>query len=90
MIQTNVGGPLSTNDPRDTYPTHLSSLGKGGFRSVATLAARDAIPLDRREDGMEVKVSENGLRYSLGPGLTNADWTVVEIVSGAIIDRGIL
>jgi hypothetical protein len=49
---TVVTGPVSLSDAGDSYPTHWSSLGKGGHSTCADLAARDAIPAERREFGM--------------------------------------
>lgn len=89
-IETNVAGPLAPLDPRDQYGTHNETYGVGGFRTVDTLVDLYAIPSLRRKKGMEVKVLENGVRYELGADLSNSSWTPVTIVSGSIIDRGIL
>ena len=48
---TNVSAPIAPNDTADTYPTHHARYGKGGWRTVATIAERDAIPADRLEPG---------------------------------------
>lgn len=47
----------------DKYATHDAEYGKGGFRSVSTIADRDAIPVERKTEGMIVRVTENGLNY---------------------------
>lgn len=47
----------------DKYATHDAEYGKGGFRSVSTIADRDAIPVERKTEGMIVRVIANGLNY---------------------------
>lgn len=47
----------------DKYATHDAKYGKGGFRSVSTIADRDAIPVERKTEGMIVRVTANGLNY---------------------------
>ena len=60
-----VLGPLRPNGTLDTYPTHIDSLGKGGFRSVASIAERDGITAERRREGMLVYVGEDKSFYNL-------------------------
>lgn len=47
----------------DKYATHDAEYGKGGFRSVSTIEDRDAIPVERKTEGMIVRVTANGLNY---------------------------
>lgn len=47
----------------DKYATHDAEYGKGGFRSVETIALRDAISTERKTKGMVVRVNETGLHY---------------------------
>lgn len=47
----------------DKYATHDAEYGKGGFRSVSTIKDRDAIPVERKTEGMIVRVTANGLNY---------------------------
>lgn len=47
----------------DKYATHDAEYGKGGFRSVETIAKRDAIPTERKAEGMVVRVNDTGLHY---------------------------
>lgn len=47
----------------DKYATHDAEYGKGGFRSVETIAKRDAIPTERKAKGMVVRVNDTGLHY---------------------------
>lgn len=56
ILGTRVPDRLVPRDTGDTYPTHDEQYGLGGFRSVASLAHRDAVPMERRKAGMEVKV----------------------------------
>lgn len=58
-------GAIGTTAPEDVFPTHYDSLGSGGMRAVATLVARDAIPVERRVFGMFVFVIETGKLYYL-------------------------
>lgn len=80
-IGTIVGAPLVTGDTNNEFGTHYTKLGIGGWRAVETLADRDAISIERREVGMEVKVLEDEKTYELKQPLTNEDWVEV-IVSG--------
>ena len=75
-----LGGFIAPNDSADTYATHDEQYGRGGFRSVATTTERDAIPTDRRKEGMEVKVLADGKKYELVGGIANSNWQ--EVVSG--------
>jgi len=56
---TNVAAAISPFDTLDTYPTHDAQYGKGGYRSVATVVERDAIPTARRTVGMCVNVTSD-------------------------------
>lgn len=68
-------GFIAPTDDADTYATHDDTYGRGGFRAVANLAARDAIPTDRRKEGMLVRLLDTGVSYTLSGGITNSDWT---------------
>jgi hypothetical protein len=50
----NVTGTLAPTDTTDVYATHDSVYGKGGYREVIDLTARDSITVARRSDGMLV------------------------------------
>jgi len=71
---TNIVAPVVPLDTADVHPTHVALYGKGGYRTVATTAERDAIPSARREAGMLVFVTADSQRYRLGSDLTT--WTV--------------
>ncbi len=74
--QVKVLGKIEPNGPTDTYPTHVDSLGRGGFVAVKTWQERNSIPLQRRKAGMMVSVKSTTVDslYRLDIGLTNADW----------------
>ena len=75
----NLTGMIAPTDTTDVYPTHSSEYGKGGYREVADITARDAISTDRRVDGMLVTTQDTGKIYRLGSGLTNNDWSEVSM-----------
>ncbi|MBQ8132429.1 MAG: hypothetical protein IJ193_08060 [Bacilli bacterium] len=54
--------PFTTDD---TYATHDSQYGKGGFRSCRTITERNSIPQARRSVGMLVYVIEEDITYKL-------------------------
>lgn len=60
---TNVASIIVPNTTDDDYATHDALYGKGGYRSVATIADRDAIPSKRKDKGMIVNVQANNLNY---------------------------
>jgi hypothetical protein len=66
---TLVVAQVKPYDSGDTYPTHEATFGKGGLRAVADNATRDAIPTQRREQGMVVYVIATGLNWRLGADL---------------------
>lgn len=80
-----VAGPLKTVDTADTYGTHEDTYGIGGFRCVANIAARDAIPAARRKAGMEVYILDAGggvaAKHRLDANLTS--WTNITPASAA-------
>lgn len=81
-----VTGLIAPSDTADTYPTHAEEYGRGGFRTVADIAARNALPTDRRALGMLVRVLDAGggqeKFYTLRAGLANGDW-VEDTTGGA-------
>jgi hypothetical protein len=84
---TLVASRIVPSDSQDTYATHEALYGKGGHRSVSSIAERDAIPVDRREVGMSVYVSyvdelAGSGKYFLKGGITNSHWELEESNSG--------
>jgi hypothetical protein len=73
-----VTGFIAPTDTTDTYPTHDDTYGKGGYRVVANFTERNAIPEDRRKEGLLVKVLNAGsgqtIIYTLIGGITNSHW----------------
>lgn len=76
---TRVTAPIVPTDSADVYPTHEARFGKGGWRAVANLAARNAIPADRRETGMQVYVEDQRRTFVLRGGVGNANWQEVAV-----------
>lgn len=71
---TNIAAPVVPFADTDSYATHDETYGRGGYRSVAGTADRDAIPQQRRKAGMLVKVLEDGVTYELDSDLVT--WKV--------------
>ena len=75
----NVTGTLAPTDTDDVYATHDSKYGKGGYREVADLLARDAITISRRTDGMLVYVQSEDKIFKLENGIQNENWVEFKI-----------
>lgn len=72
-------GFIAPSDSTDTYAVHDEVYGRGGWRTVATLEARNNITSDRRREGMAVRVLDSDGEgtpafYTLSGGITNSDW----------------
>ena len=76
---TNIISMIVPTNHADTYATHDSFYGKGGWREVDTLAARNEIPEERRRIGMVVYVRETFKAYLLKNSLSNAGWVPFNI-----------
>ncbi len=81
------GGFISPTDSADTYAVTNPLYGLGGLRSVADIAARNAISDKRREEGMLVFVQSDSTYYSLDGGTANSDWSSINL-SGSVGDDG--
>jgi hypothetical protein len=81
-----LAGYIKTIGANDTYPTHLDSLGSGGYRTVATKAGLNAITSQRRVIGMTAYVVATDSTYQLRGGILNANWVAVApgIVTGVL------
>jgi len=75
-------GFIAPIDELDTYAVTDEYYNKGGYRTVADIAARDAITVDRRKVGMLVYVQSDDKRYRLNDDLTS--WTEDTSGSGGI------
>lgn len=69
-----VGAPVRPLHEEDTFPVCEETYFGGGYRSIASLVARDLIPAARRTEGMLVYVRADGMRYRLMADLVS--WTV--------------
>ena len=69
-------GFIAPTDSTDTYPVTHDTYNKGGYRTVASIAERDAITTDRRSIGMMVYVDAEAKAYVLtGSAVAdNAGW----------------
>jgi hypothetical protein len=67
---TNLAAPVVPFDSNDTYPTHDEQYGLGGYRTVADQTARNAIPAERRVQGMLVYSIADDVTYQLQEDLT--------------------
>jgi len=87
ILGTNVAGAIVPFNTLDRYATHFALYGKGGFRSVPSIMERNAIPTERREVGMWVRVTnvgpDNGT-YELQADLTT--WKPLNQAIDASID----
>jgi hypothetical protein len=94
--QVKVLGTINTNGTSDDYPTHIDSLGKGGYVTVATISDRNAITNKRRKHGMLVFVQSEGVIYKLNafnpasPTITNSDWVIFSSGATTGVDAGTL
>lgn len=70
-IQNNAPAPIARGDDL-----------LGGYRSVADITARDAIPNHLRQEGMLVYVEGATQWWLLLNGITNADWVLANFASG--------
>ncbi len=67
-------GNITTNGNAQ-YPTHIDSLGYGGFRVVKDIAERNSITVLRRKFGMAVYVQSDDKIYILrDASLGNSNW----------------
>lgn len=82
-----MAGFIAPTDSTDTYPVHDEQYGKGGYRTVADITARNAITSQRRQEGMLVKVLDadgGGTTkfYTLKGGIDDINW--IEDLAGAV------
>lgn len=75
---TVVISKLVPTDSADTYGTHEDKYGIGGIHTdVLDTAERDAIPAQRRKEGMLVYVkTPTPIMYQLVGGITNSNWVI--------------
>lgn len=85
LIGTLLTAEIVPTDTQDTFPTHVDIYGKGGYRTVASTVERDAIPAERRSEGMLVRVIADSKNYVLSGGILNANWIEFAASGGATI-----
>lgn len=59
---TGIAQPIDTLSDQDTFPITYANKIKGGYKTVSTIADRDAIPLERRDRDL-ILVTENNTIY---------------------------
>lgn len=72
----NIPSSIVPYTNEDTYATHDSKFGKGGWKSVDTLREMNEIPMQRRSIGMAVYVEETHQTYVLNGSLDNMGWSL--------------
>lgn len=75
---TNVSSIVVPFTKEDKYATHDETFGRGGYRSVASISEMNAIPADRRKEGMLVNVVGDKI-YKL----SNGSFVEAELGSGS-------
>ena len=82
--QTKVVAPVVPNSPLDVYPTHIAIFGKGGMKNVLSITERNAIPTERRENGMFVYTYTDSTLWVLDSVGTPAPYWKPLIIGTAI------
>lgn len=82
---TTLTAPIAPSDTNDTYATHYARYGNGGLMSAANESAREAIPADRREEGMWVQQLDDNSYWRLLGGIANGDWEEVTMTPANIV-----
>ena len=68
------------------YPTHIDSLGRGGFMSLPDLTTRNNIPVKRRKQGMMVYIQANDSLYKLSTvDLNNSGWIAMGLLTQQVL-----
>lgn len=77
-----LSGYIAPTATEDTYAVTDETYNRGGYRTVATIAERNAITSDRRKEGMLVKVLADTKFYTLTGGILDANW-VEQVMGGS-------
>lgn len=77
-----VAGFIAPTDSTDTYAVTDEQYNRGGYRSVASIAERDAITVARRKVGMLVYVIDTDQYFTLKNGITNSGWVEWAVTTG--------
>lgn len=81
LLGTQVSAPIVPASLEDTYPTHDSTYGKGGYKEVATIEDRNNIPEERLKEGTLVYVQDTEETYKY---LGNRQWREVEALGNDV------
>lgn len=87
----NSGTKVTANIyPIGKFPTHHAIFGRGGYKTVATLADRDAIPLDRLTVGSIVRVHADGTEYVVNsiPSTYDSDTATGKDCTWEVVKKG--
>jgi Head domain of trimeric autotransporter adhesin len=76
-----VAGFLAPSDSTDTYAVTDETYNRGGYRTVADIASRNAITADRRKEGMLVRILSTSDTYVLVGGILDVNWTLFTLTS---------
>jgi hypothetical protein len=71
---TLIIAPVRPQSDQDAYPTAFAAELLGGHHEVLTLLDRNAIPAERREEGMTCWVVETDQMYVLSGGIDDLNW----------------
>ena len=85
--QVELGSYISTVGGLGAYPTHIDSLGKGGYMVLPTIAVRDNIPIKRRKQGMLVYVQSVDSLYKLNSASLDNTWISIGLTSSVDVAR---
>ena len=91
MWSENSGTKVTANIyPIGKFPTHHAIFGRGGYKTVATLADRDAIPLDRLTVGSIVRVHADGTEYVVNsiPSTYDSDTATGKDCTWEVVKKG--
>jgi len=69
------GGLVAPTDDNDTYAVTDEKFNRGGYRTVQDTTERDAIPVDRRSEGMKVRCISDSTEYILNSD--GSTWTAI-------------
>ena len=75
QAQVNVAGYIQTNGVA-SYPTHIDSMGKGGYVVVYDTTQRNSITCLRRKFGMAVYTQKDTTLWILRDSSCNNNWSV--------------
>jgi hypothetical protein len=81
LTGTNLAAKIVPFTTADAYATHDEQYGKGGYRTVASIAARNAIPTQRLTAGMIVYVDGDQM-YRLNDDMIS--WTALPLFGSSV------